>query len=51
MSAFVRLTDSSRTSRHVRFVPKGDVGFPQSDADYTCCSGDQLWLVSRDPIY
>ena len=27
------------------------IGFPQSDVYYTCCLGDQLLLVSRDPIY
>ena len=26
MSAFVRITDSSQTSRHVRFVPNSEVG-------------------------
>ena len=49
-SAFERITDSSRTSRHVRFVPQADSLRQKRPLDHLVARGEMLRIGRLDDV-
>src|SRR5450759_4080722 len=50
MSAFERITDSTRTSRHVRFVPIGDIAWANGHERGRQLSGLSEEMEVKSPV-